>query len=120
LREDCQAFGLIVDKSVTLEVAFEFPITSVPLSISTPDGELRQSEKASLRIYIIQVSDSLVTEAPGNAAWFVDGMALVRCVKPRKTYREWISALIKYVYPHSSIPIHMIGFIKDTYIVNSI
>jgi len=100
VREDCQPFGLIVDKSVTLEEAFEFQIISVPLSISTPDGELRQSEKASLRNYIIQVSDSLITEAPENA------------VKSRKTFGEWISALIKYVYPHSSIPIQMIGFIN--------
>ena len=41
LQEDCQEFGLTVDISVSLEEAFSFPITTVPLSIATPDGKLR-------------------------------------------------------------------------------
>ena len=56
LQEDCQAFGLIVDKSLSLGEAFQFPITTVPLSIAFPDGKLRQSEKASFRNYIIKQS----------------------------------------------------------------
>ncbi len=49
LKKDCQAFGLILAKAISLEDAFCFPITSVPLALATPDGSLRQSDKASLR-----------------------------------------------------------------------
>ena len=45
LQEDYQAFGLIVDKAISLEEAFSFNITTVPLSIATPDRKLRQLEK---------------------------------------------------------------------------
>ena len=68
LKEDCQAFGLIVSKAFSFEEAFAHPITTFPLSAATPDGNLRQSEKASLRNYLIdhQVKTSNLT-SPGEA-----------------------------------------------------
>ena len=47
LKEDCQAFRTIIAKALTLDEAFQYPITSAPLSIATLGGDLRQSEKAS-------------------------------------------------------------------------
>ena len=41
LQEDCQAFGLITDKSLSLKEVFSFRITTVPLSIALSDGALR-------------------------------------------------------------------------------
>ncbi len=38
LKEDRQAFGLLVAKATSLEEAFSFPITTLPLSISNLDG----------------------------------------------------------------------------------
>ena len=35
LREDCQAFGTIIAKALILYEAFQYPVTSVPLSFST-------------------------------------------------------------------------------------
>lgn len=52
LKEDCQAFGLIISKSISNLEAFSHCITSIPLSVATPDGELRQSDKASLRNFL--------------------------------------------------------------------
>ena len=71
--------------SVSLEDAFPFPITPVPLSIATPDGELRQSGsgKETFWDYIIKESEALHTDPPEDPAWFVDGMALIRCLKPK-------------------------------------
>ena len=40
LKEDRQAFGVLVGKAATLEEAFTFPITSIPLSLATPEGSL--------------------------------------------------------------------------------
>ena len=58
LKEDCQFFGPIVIKALTLDEAFQYPITSVPLSIATIDGGLRQSEKASLGHFFINNSNA--------------------------------------------------------------
>ena len=44
LKEDCQAFGTIIANALTLDETFQYPITSVPLSITTLDGNLHQSE----------------------------------------------------------------------------
>ena len=59
LKEDYQAFGISVDKAVTLEEATTFPITSVPLSLSTPDESLRQYDKANFGNYLIKQADAI-------------------------------------------------------------
>ena len=41
LKENYQAFGTIITKALTINQSFQFPITSVPLSIATIDGDLR-------------------------------------------------------------------------------
>ena len=41
LKEDCQAFGLIVSKAISIEKAFTYPITSVPLALATTECGLR-------------------------------------------------------------------------------
>ena len=53
LIEDRQAFGVLLSKGVDLNYAFQYPITSLPLSIATPDGNLRDGSKSVLRNYII-------------------------------------------------------------------
>ena len=115
LKEDCQAFGLLVSKAVSLEEAFCFPITTFPLSIATPEGTLRQSDKSSLRKFLIAQSKSPTTNIPKNAAWFIDGMAAVRSLKSMKTYREWMIALLQFMEPpEESLPC-LVGMINDTY-----
>ena len=62
-QEDSQAFELIVGICLSLEEAFPFPVTTPPLSIATPDGNLRYSGsgKVSFRNYIIKESEALHT-----------------------------------------------------------
>ena len=38
LKEDRQAFGIIVSNAYSLEEASSYPITPVPLSGATPEG----------------------------------------------------------------------------------
>ena len=85
LHEDCQAFELTVDISLSLEEAFPYPITPVTLSITTLDGKLWQSGsgEASFWNCIIKESEALHTFPPEDAAWFIDSMALIRCLKPK-------------------------------------
>ena len=94
LKEDCQAFGVIISKSLSLSEAFQHPITSLPLSIATPDGELRQSDKASLRNFLKDHAKATSTVAPKQAAWFVDGLASIRTFKRKETYEKWMEGLL--------------------------
>ena len=120
LKEDRQAFGLIISKAVSLKEAFSFPITSVPLSISTPEGNLRQSEKASFRNFLISKCDGPFSIPPKNAAWFVDGLAAVRTLKPKKTYREWLKNLLHFLEPPADASPRLIGMINDMYLAKSV
>ena len=46
LKEERQAFGVIISKCKSLDEAFSFPITSLPLNVANPNGTLYQSDKA--------------------------------------------------------------------------
>ena len=118
LQEGCQVF--IVEKSLSLDEAFSFSLTTVLLSITFPDGKLRQSEKASFRNYIIKQSDTLHTIPPKDIAWCIDGMAFISCLNPKIAYKEWISSLISSIFPDSSITMKVLEFNNDTYKVDSI
>ena len=50
-KEDCQFFGPIVTKALTLDEGFQYPITSVPLSIATIEGEVCANLKRLLRTF---------------------------------------------------------------------
>ena len=77
LKEDCQAFGTIIAKALTLDEAFQYPITSFPLFVTTLDGDLHQSEKASLRHFFINNSNATTNCKPQKASWLTDGIAAV-------------------------------------------
>ncbi len=115
LKEDRQAFGLIIAKASSLEEAFEYPITSVLLSIATPDAMLRQSEKASLRNFLVNDSSAFTDQLAKNAHWLVDGMAAVRSLKPKETYSEWIKSFISFTTPAKIADARSLGIINDTY-----
>ena len=64
LQEDCQAFGMLVAKATSLEEAFQFPLTTVPLSISEGFNELQSSDKSALRNHIIRDADAAEKRYP--------------------------------------------------------
>ena len=41
-------------------------------------------------------------------------------LKPKKTYKEWISALIRFIFPDSSITMKLLGVINGSYKVDSV
>ena len=120
LKGDLLAVGLIISKSINLETAFLYPITSLPLAIAEPDSTLRSSAKSVLRNFLIDESGALVTNAPKHCDWLVDRMAAVRAVKPRRTYKEWIKALIVYMTPPDDAEPIQFGMINDVYIKESV
>ena len=46
LKEDCQAFGLLVNKTEKLAKGFKYLVTSVSLAFATPESTVYQSDKA--------------------------------------------------------------------------
>ena len=56
------SIGVVVAKAVSIEEAFQFPVTTLPRSLATPEGQLRQADKAVLRSYWIQKSNALTME----------------------------------------------------------
>ena len=115
LKEDRQAFGIIIAKSLSMDEAFKYPITTVPLSLATIEFSLRQSDKATFRNLLLEESQCVAEVPPKNCAWFVDGMAIVRSLKPKTTYKEYIDALLKYVTPKEDLEPYIVGIINDTY-----
>ncbi len=87
VKEDRQAFGLLVSKAGDLEEALTHPITTVPLSIATADSTLRQSDKATLQRFLLEESQCIKDVPSKSAVWIVDGMAAVRSLKPKPTNR---------------------------------
>ena len=63
-KEDRQAFGMLVGKTTTPEEAHSHPLTIVPLALATPERDLRQGSKATLRNYLIEESISITEEPP--------------------------------------------------------
>ena len=116
LKQDRQAFGTLLSKSVSLEEAFAFPATSVPLSIANPDSTLRQSSKHLLRNHLIEESHSVALTSRNHCRWIVDGMAAMRSLKAKGTYRQWLLSFLRYIKPvDDPAKIMSIEIINDTY-----
>ena len=56
MKEDRQAFGVILGKEVNLEDAFRYPVTSVPLNLAFPHSTITQNPKHYFRNYLIDVT----------------------------------------------------------------
>ena len=76
MKEEKQAFGLLVGKFSSAEETLAYPLTSIPLLLATPDGNLRQSSKATFRNHIMHESNSIIEISPyHHASWIIDDMA---------------------------------------------
>ena len=120
MKEDCHAFGVIAAKAVSLEEAFAFAITFVPLAIANPDNTLRQTDKSCFRNMLILECNAMEKEVPKNASCFIDGMTTVRTIKPKKVYKDWLEKLITIVEPLKDSCPSFVCVINDTYIEISV
>ena len=78
LKEEKEAFGLLVRKTTSLLEGHNYPLTSVLLTLASPDGDLRQVLEADLRNYLISKSNALSSVPVQKAKWIVDGMSVIR------------------------------------------
>lgn len=80
LKEEKQAFGCLVGKATSAREAHSYPLTSVPLALSTENSDLRQGSKAVFRNHMITETAAVGELAPVRAEWIIDGMAAVQSV----------------------------------------
>ena len=84
LKADRCLFGHIIvmaqGRSLKMEDILSHPLGPLPWALSTPDGLLRKTNKASLAT-ILQKNVTVAEQIPRNSASVVDGMNLVQRVK---------------------------------------
>ena len=65
-------------------------------------------------------SHSISNEIPTDCSWLFDGMAAVRSVTPKKTYKEFIECLFRYIKPDDKANPKMVGIMNDNYVEKSV
>ena len=115
LKEDKQAFGLLVGKTTSPYEDHSYPLTSIPLALTSPDGDLRQGSKAALRNYSISESNALSSVPVQKTKWIVDGMSVIRSMQSRLTWEEFCQAFIEArISDKGFLPVAL-DIIMDTY-----
>lgn len=120
LKEEKQAFGCLVGKATSASEAHSYPLTSVPLALSTEDKLLRQGSKSVLRNHMITEAAVVGEEAPIRAEWIIDGMAAVQSVSPKDTWGEYADSLFRFCLPPKMFNPSRLVIIMDTYGKNRI
>ena len=84
LKADRSLFGRIIvmvqGRNLKMEDILLHPLGPLPWALSTHDGLLRKTNKATLAT-TLQKNVTLAEQFPGNSTSIVDGMNLVRRVK---------------------------------------
>ena len=117
IKEDRQAFGIVLSENIDLEEALQYPLTKFPLNLATPEGNLRQrNNKALLRNSLITEANAIV----GNpdlirSRWIVNGMALIRPLKTCQTYDLYFESFIKFTSPPKFLEHIQIEIVNDIY-----
>ena len=77
IKEDRQAFGIILGNDIDLSEALKYPITSTSLSIGNPDGTLRKSPENPFGNFLIYQSSAIENQPlfQGNPCFCVFGDA---------------------------------------------
>ena len=119
LKEDRQAFGLLVGKVKTPEEALAHPLTTIPLALANPDNTLRQGSKATLRNFLIEESNAICDAPNDEADWFIDGMAAAIAVKAGETWEAYANNFLKFCMPKVT-KVKRLFIIFDSYRENSI
>lgn len=118
MKEDKQAFGLLVGKVSTPSEALQYPLTSVPLALADPDRSLRsQNSKSTFRNEIIKMAEAVRSNINdlGTVDWFVDGMLAVNSLKPQPTWKDFADSLLSYCAPKCTLNVRRLSIIFDSY-----
>ena len=114
LKEDKQAFGLLVGKVSTPAEALAFPLTTIPLALADVDKTLRsQTTKSVLRNHIIETAKAGKSklETEDTVDWYVDGMLAVNSVACKDSWGNFSDAVFSYCTPKENVKIRRLSII---------
>ena len=92
----------------------------MPLSIATPERRIHQGPKHTFRNFLIDEAKSLTNILPTNARWLIDGMAALPSVKPKETYKQWLSRSLSFIRSSKESNPLSVELVNDRYSANSI
>ena len=115
MKEYRQTFRVMLGGKVKLEVAFRYPVTSVSLSSAFLDSSLRQYSKHHFRNYLNYISKACESTFLNEARWIIDTMSVIRAIKVKETYKEWLKTVIKFTLPSSSLKALSIEYVNNMY-----
>ena len=120
VKEDRQAFGILVGKVSSPSEALQYPLTTVPLALAEPNLTLKQQQKSQLRNYLYETAKATEMISIGEQDCLIDGMAAVWAVKPKSTWKDYAEALLEYCMPKESCNVHSLTIVFDCYERSSI
>ena len=96
IKEDGQAFRTVLSENIDLEEALQYGLTTFPLSLATPEGNLRQRNNKALLRNFLTTEPNAIVENPDliRSCWIVDLMALIHLLKTCQTYDLYFESLI--------------------------
>ena len=117
IKEDRQAFGIVLSENIDLEEALQYLLPTFPLSLATPEGNLRQrNNKTLLRNFLIIEANAIVENPDLNSSRrIVDGMALIRPLKTCQTYDLYFESFMKFISPPEFLEPIQIEIVNDIY-----
>ena len=96
LKEDRQAFGLLVTKVRMQQEALSQRLKSISLALSFPDNTLRLSQKAPLQNFSIEDAKTLCKQPNEVSDRFINGMAAVNSIETKDKWNEYADEFLKY------------------------
>ena len=123
LKADRSLFGRIIvmaqGRNLQMEDILSHPLGPLPWALSTPEGLLRKTNKATLAT-TLQKNVTTVEDLPGNSASVVDGMNLVQRVKGDQVRFGDVATTVLSMALKEGSQSHRIDVVFDTYQENSI
>ena len=123
LKADRSLFGRIIvmaqGHNLRMEDILSHPLGPLPWALSTPDGLLRKTDKASLAA-TLQKGIAAVDHLPQNTASVVDGMNLVQRIKGDQATFGDVAATVFSMALNEGRQSNRIDVVFDTYQENSI
>ena len=116
LQEDVQGFGILAEQKTTFEDVFQYPVTTLPLSISEGVTKLRTGSKSKFRNDLLDTICFKTKDVPDTAVWIYDTSKVIRCQPPVRTYHQIFDVLIEKMTPPQDAKPIAVHIILDKYL----
>ena len=118
LKANRPLFGRIIviaqERSLQMDAILAHPLGPLPWALSTPDGLLRKTNKAS-RASMLQKNVQVSEEVPVNSAAVVDGMSLVQRLKGDQLTFGDVAITVLSMAMKEGLSCNRIDVVFDTY-----